>query len=159
MVSFSDARASSRPCIPIRSVGEAPLEASGGREEVGLVVSPGDLAPVRDQTPHLATIGANSSASSAAPVLRALAQLSETMIMLAGEGEMGHARAVHEAIGRLLTSSSDSPEAPPANVVPPQYSERVRIGERSKLTSDNDPLTAFASSGAITMSRNRFPNR
>jgi len=84
----------------------------------GLVVSPGHLEAAGDQTASLATIGANSSARSTAPILRALAQLSETMIMLVGEGEMGHARAVHEAIGRLLTSSSELPEARHANVTP-----------------------------------------
>ena len=68
-----------------------------------MVISPVDLTPVRDQTPHLATVGANSSARSGAPILQALAQLSETMVMLAGEGEMEHARAVHETIGSLLT--------------------------------------------------------
>jgi hypothetical protein len=50
------------------------------------------------------------------------------MIMLAGEGEMGAARAVHEAIGRLLTPSSEPPEAHPANVISPPCSERVKIG-------------------------------
>jgi hypothetical protein len=69
---------------------------------MGLVVSSGDVATPRDQTAPLATIGANSSASSATPILQALAQLSETMIMLTGAGELGHARAVHEAIGKLL---------------------------------------------------------
>jgi hypothetical protein len=78
--------------------------------DASLVVSPGDLTPVRDQTPHLATVGANSSARSGAPLLQALAQLSETMLVLAGEGAMGHARAVHEVTGRLLTSSSEPPD-------------------------------------------------
>lgn len=71
----------------------------------GLVVSPGDLATARDQTGPLATVGANSSASSAAPVLCALAQLSEMMIMLVDEGEFEFARAVHEAIGKLLMNA------------------------------------------------------
>ena len=75
-----------------------------------MVVSPRDLETAGDQTRHLATIRANSGASSVAPGLRALAQLSETMIMLACEGEMGHARAVHEAIGRLLIPSIEPPE-------------------------------------------------
>jgi hypothetical protein len=68
----------------------------------GLVVSPGDLTLVGDQTAPLATIGANSSASSATPILQALAQLSGTMIMLTEAGELGFARAVHEAIGKVL---------------------------------------------------------
>jgi hypothetical protein len=38
-----------------------PLEVSSGREESGLGVSSGDLTSVRDQTPHLATVGANST--------------------------------------------------------------------------------------------------
>lgn len=88
-----------------------------------MVVSSEDLTPIRDQTPHLATAGANSSASSAAPVLRALAQLSETMSMLAGEGEMAHARVVHEAIGRLLTPSSELPD-----VQTPRCCEPLKIG-------------------------------
>ena len=47
------------------------------------------------------------------------------MIMLADEGEFGHACAVHEAIGKLLTSSNEPPEARRADgfkrsgVVPP----------------------------------------
>ena len=77
---------------------------------VGSVVSPKDLETAGDQTATLATVGAKSRARSATPILRALAQLSETMIMLAGEGEMGHARAVHEAIGRLLTPGGAPPE-------------------------------------------------
>ena len=64
----------------------APLGVADGREKAGLVVSPGHPATVRDQTAPLATIGANSSARSGAPLLQALAQLSETMIMLADEG-------------------------------------------------------------------------
>jgi len=31
--------------------------------------------------------------------------------MLVGEGKLGPARAVHEAIGRLLTTGSEPPEA------------------------------------------------
>jgi hypothetical protein len=85
------------------------------------------LEAAGDQTALLATVGANSGASSAVAVLRALAQLSETMIMLAGEGQMGHARAVHDAIGRLLTPSSEPPEARCANVIPQQF-ERLKIG-------------------------------
>lgn len=71
----------------------------------GLVVSPGDLATARDQTGPLATVGANSSARSGAPILQAVAQLSETMIMLTEAGELGLARAVHEAIGKMLIRS------------------------------------------------------
>jgi hypothetical protein len=78
----------------------APLEVSGGRGEMGLVVSPGDWEAARDQTALLATSAANSRASSAPLVLQALAQLSKTMIILASEGELGGARTVHEAIGR-----------------------------------------------------------
>ena len=88
-----------------------------------MVVSQGDLETADDQTVPLATVGANSSASSAAPVLRALAQLSETMIMLVGEGEMGLARAVHEAIGGLLNPSSEPPE-----LRSPQRCETLKIG-------------------------------
>jgi hypothetical protein len=47
------------------------------------------------------------------------------MIMLAGEGGMGHARVVHEAIGRLLTPSSELPGARHVNVIP-QYVERLK---------------------------------
>jgi hypothetical protein len=47
-----------------------------------------------------------------------LAQLFETMDMLVGEGELGHAGAVHEAIGKLLTSSNEPPEARRTNVIP-----------------------------------------
>jgi hypothetical protein len=88
----------------------APLEVVDGREKVGLDASSEDLDAAGDQTAPLATIRANSGATSATTVLRALAQLSETMIMLASEGEMGHAQAVHEAIGRLLTPSIEPPE-------------------------------------------------
>lgn len=91
----------------------------------GWVVSPGDPETAHDQTAPLATIRANSGASSAAPLLRALAQLSKTMIMLAGEGEMGHARAVHEATGRLLTPSNEPPEAS-GKRDPIQRSERLK---------------------------------
>jgi hypothetical protein len=94
----------------------APLGVSSGREEAGLVVSPGNLEAAGDQTAPVATIGANSSANSPLPVLRALAQLSETMIMLVCEGEMGHARAVHEAIGKLLNYSNEPTEARTKNI-------------------------------------------
>jgi hypothetical protein len=83
-----------------------------------LIVSQGDLVTTRDQTARLATSRANSDVSSGAPVLRALAQLSETMNVLVGEGELGHARAVHEAIGKLLTSSNEPLEARRTNVSP-----------------------------------------
>ena len=86
----------------------APLGVVAGREVTGLVVSSGDLGTVRDQTPHLATIRANSGASSEAPMLQALAQLSETMILLTGAGELGYARAVHEVIGKLLTQRNEN---------------------------------------------------
>lgn len=79
------------------------LGVGGGREMAGLVVSSADLETAGDQTAPLATVCANSGASSATSVLGALAQLSETMITLVGEGEMEHARAIHQAIGRLLT--------------------------------------------------------
>jgi hypothetical protein len=91
---------------------------------MGLVVSLGDSETARDQTAPLATSRANSGASSAPPVLQALAQLSETMIMLASEGELGHARAVHEAIGKLLTPSDEPPGARRANVIPLKHAER-----------------------------------
>jgi hypothetical protein len=86
-----------------------PLGVSNGRDVMGLVISSGDLETAGDQTAPIATSRANSGASSAPPVLQALAQLSETMIMLVGEGELGYARAVHEAIGRLLTSRNEPP--------------------------------------------------
>ena len=89
-----------------------------------MVVSPGDLETAGDQTPHLTTIRANSGASSAPHILCALAQLSETMIMLADKGELGHARAVHEAIGKLLTPSNEQPEVRYANVIPLKNPER-----------------------------------
>jgi hypothetical protein len=82
-----------------------PLEVSSGREESGLVASGRNLEIAGDQTAPLATIGANSGASSAAPVLQAVAQLSGTMLMLTEAGELGFARAVHEAIGKLLMGS------------------------------------------------------
>ena len=88
-----------------------------------MVVSPGDLETARDQTAPLATIRANSGASSAPQLLQALTQLSETMLMLVGEGEMEHARAVHEAIGRLLTPCSEPPELPSS-----QRCEMLKIG-------------------------------
>jgi hypothetical protein len=90
----------------------------------GLVVSSGDSETARDQTAPLATSGANSGASSAPHILCALAQLSETMIMLADKGEFGHARAVHEAIGKLLTPSNELPEVRYANVIPLKNDER-----------------------------------
>jgi hypothetical protein len=67
----------------------APEEQSRGREESPLVVSPQNIGTASDQTAPLATVGANSSASSAAPILQAVAQLSETMIMLTEAGELG----------------------------------------------------------------------
>ena len=88
--------------LAARWLGIALLGVVDGREESGLVVSPQDLETVGDQTPHLATIRANSGASSEAPILQALAQLSGTMIMLAESGELDYARAVHETIGKLL---------------------------------------------------------
>jgi hypothetical protein len=79
----------------------------------GLVVSPRDLATVRDQTPHVETSVADSVDSTAPAVVRALVQLSETMIMLAGAGEVAHARAVHEMIGRLLTTPDEAESTEP----------------------------------------------
>ena len=87
----------------------APLGVSGGRGVTGLVVSRGTLGTPGGQTALLATSGAISGDASTAPVLQALGQLSETMIMLVGEGELGHARAVHEVIGKLLTSEPPEP--------------------------------------------------
>jgi hypothetical protein len=75
----------------------------------GSVVSPGILETAGDQTAPFETPGADSGDSSASPILRALVHLSETMIMLASEGELGHARAVHEAIGQLLTRQGSAP--------------------------------------------------
>jgi hypothetical protein len=89
-----------------------------------LVVSPEDSEAAGDQTFSLATIRADSGASSGAAVLHALAQLCETMVMLVGEGEMGHARAVHEAIGRLLIPSIESTEACRAHVIPLKSAKR-----------------------------------
>ncbi|MCK6588523.1 MAG: hypothetical protein L6Q76_13170 [Polyangiaceae bacterium] len=86
----------------------APEEQPDGREESGLVVSPGDLATVRDQTAPFATSVADSVDRTAPPVVRALAQLSDTLLMLAGAGEVEQARVVHEAIGKLLTSPEGS---------------------------------------------------
>lgn len=80
----------------------APEEQPDGREESGLVVSSGDLTTNRDQTAPLETSVTDSVDSTAPPILRALAQLSGTLLMLAGAGEVGHARAVHEVIGKLL---------------------------------------------------------
>jgi hypothetical protein len=74
----------------------------------GLVVSPGDLETVRDQTPHVETSVADSVDSTASPVVRALAQLSGTLLMLANAGEVGHARVVHDAIGKLLAPQEGS---------------------------------------------------
>jgi hypothetical protein len=82
------------------------------------------LEAAGDQTVSLATIRADSGASSGAAVLHALAQLCETMVTLVGEGEMGYARAVHEAIGRLLTPSIDSTEACQAHVIPLKSAKR-----------------------------------
>jgi len=44
--------------------------------------------------------------------------------MLADKGELGHARAVHEAIGKLLTPSNEQPEVRYANVIPLKNPER-----------------------------------
>ena len=90
----------------------------------GLVVSSGDSGTARDQTAPLATSGANSGASSVPHILCELAQLSETMIMLADKWELGHARAIHEAIGKLLTPSNELPEVRYANVLPRMTAER-----------------------------------
>jgi hypothetical protein len=73
-----------------------------------LVVSPGDLETVRDQRPRLETSVADSVDSIAPPVVRALAELSGTLIMLAGAGEVGPARVVHDAIGKLLAPQEGS---------------------------------------------------
>ena len=117
-----------------------------------MVVSPEDLETVGDKTPHLATVGANSSASSAAPVLRALAQLSETMIMLAGEGEMGHARVVHEATGRLLTPSSELPD-----VRTPRRCEPLKIGVALQADIRQRSLTEMAPNAAVQRRREALP--
>jgi hypothetical protein len=90
------------------AVSFAPEEQSDGREMAGLVVSSGDLATVRDQRPPLETSIADSVDSTAPSVVRALAQLSGTLIMLAGAGEVGRARVVHEAIGKLLAPPEGS---------------------------------------------------
>jgi hypothetical protein len=66
-----------KPKIP----GLAPEEQPDGREESGLVVSSGDLATVRDQTPHVETAVANLADSTEPPVVRALAQLSRTLLI------------------------------------------------------------------------------
>jgi hypothetical protein len=58
--------------------------------------------------------------------LQALAQLSEIMIILADEGELEHARAVHEAIGKLLIPSNEPWDAGRASVVPLKNAERAR---------------------------------
>ena len=81
----------------------APEEQPDGREESGLVVSARDLETVRDQRQPLETSVADSVNSTAPPIIRALAQLSGTLLMLVGAGEVGHARVVHDAIGKLLT--------------------------------------------------------
>jgi hypothetical protein len=86
--------------------GLAPEEQPDGREMGRLVVSSRDLATVRDQTLHVETSVADSVDSTAPPVVRALVQLSDTLIMLAGAGEMGSARLVHEVIGKLLARRS-----------------------------------------------------
>lgn len=86
----------------------APEEQPDGREMGPLVVSSGDLMTVRDQTQHLETSVADSVDSTAPPILRALAQLSGTLLMLTEAGEVGHARVVHEAIGKLLPSRKGS---------------------------------------------------
>jgi hypothetical protein len=90
------------PEIREHLAGLAPEEQPDGHEESSLVVSSGDLATVRDQTPHVETSAADSVDSTVPPVVRALAQLSGTLIMLANAGEVGHARVVHDAIGKLL---------------------------------------------------------
>jgi hypothetical protein len=46
------------------------------------------------------------------------------MIMLVDKGDLGHARAVHEAIGKLLTPSNELPEVRHANVIPLKNAER-----------------------------------
>ena len=84
------------------AVSFAPEEQPDGREMARLVVSPGDRETVRDQRPPLETSVADSVDSTAPPVVRALAQLSGTLIMLADAGEIEHAQAVHEVIGKLL---------------------------------------------------------
>jgi dihydropteroate synthase len=73
-----------------------------------LVASSRDLEAIRDQTPHVETSVADSVDSTAPPVVRALVQLSATLIMLVSAGEVGHALAVHHAIGKLLTSLEGS---------------------------------------------------
>jgi hypothetical protein len=45
------------------------------------------------------------------PRFAGLAQLREVMIVLVSEGELGHARAVQEAVGRLLSPSNEPLEA------------------------------------------------
>jgi hypothetical protein len=63
------------------------------------------------------------------PVVRALAQLSETMIMLADAGELGYARAIHEVIGRLLLPDDRHESERGANVIAlgsPRGHERSR---------------------------------
>jgi hypothetical protein len=50
-------------------------------------------------------------------MLEVLAQLSGTMIMLAGAGEPACARAVHEAIGKLLYPNNER-AGRSANVIP-----------------------------------------
>jgi len=90
------------------AVSFAPEEQPDGREESGLVVSSRDLATVRDQRPPLETSVTDSVDSTAPPVVRALAQLSGTLIMLAGAGEVGRARVVHDAIGKLLAPPEGS---------------------------------------------------
>lgn len=96
-----------------------------------MVVSSEDLTPVRDQTPHLATVSANSSARSAAPVLQALAQLSRTMILLIGAGEAERARVAHDAIGKLLVPQEGSCTAERA-------ADMTALGARSTSTAGID---------------------
>lgn len=124
----------------------APEELFYGREKAPLVVSPGDLATVRDQTSHVETSVADSVDSTASPVLRALAQLSGTLIMLAGAGEVGHARVVHEAIGKLLPGLEGSRTAERGAEVIAHDSARSRercmgvsAGPMSKPVTDTIP--------------------
>ena len=50
------------------------------------------------------------------PVIRALAQLSATLIMLASAGGAEHARVVHEAMGKLLPPFEGSRHPRPGRV-------------------------------------------
>ena len=85
-----------------------PQEQPDGLEESGLAVSLEALETVREQRPPLETSVTDSVGSMAPAFVRALVHLYETMIMLAGAGEVAHARAVHEMIGRLLTTPDES---------------------------------------------------